>query len=42
VILDFRDTAATDHEITADMALAGGYYVLTRAGAFTIWASDGR
>jgi hypothetical protein len=42
VILDFRDTTATDHELTADMARAGGYYVLTRAGAFTIWASDGR
>jgi hypothetical protein len=39
VILDFGDTAATDVLITADMRRAGGYYVLARAGAFTIWAS---
>jgi hypothetical protein len=39
VILDFGDTAATDVLITADMQRAGGYYVLARAGPFTIWAS---
>ena len=39
VILDFGDTAATDVQITADMRHAGGYYVLARAGQFTIWAS---
>jgi 4-amino-4-deoxy-L-arabinose transferase-like glycosyltransferase len=39
VILDFGDTAATDKEITADMRHAGGYYVLARAGRFTVWAS---
>jgi hypothetical protein len=39
VILDFGDTAATDVAITADMRRAGGYYVLARAGSFTIWAS---
>jgi hypothetical protein len=39
VILDFGDTAATDIQITADMRRAGGYYVMTRAGQFTIWAS---
>jgi hypothetical protein len=39
VILDFGDTAATDIQITADMRRAGGYYVLARAGQFTIWAS---
>ena len=39
VILDFGDTAATDVLITADMRRAGGYYVLARAGPFTIWAS---
>ena len=39
VILDFGDTAATDREIAADMRHAGRYYVLTRAGRFTIWAS---
>jgi hypothetical protein len=38
VILDFGDTAATDSQIIADMRHAGGYYVLTRAGRFTIWA----
>ena len=39
VILNFGDTAATDTQITADMRHAGGYYVLARAGQFTIWAS---
>jgi hypothetical protein len=39
VILDFGDTAAADVLITADMRRAGGYYVLARAGAFTIWAA---
>ena len=39
MILDFGDTAATDSQITADMRYAGGYYVLARAGWFTIWAS---
>ena len=39
VILDFGDTAATDRQITADMRHAGGYFVLARAGRFTIWAS---
>jgi 4-amino-4-deoxy-L-arabinose transferase-like glycosyltransferase len=39
VILNFGDTAATDRVITADMRHAGGYYILTRAGRFTIWAS---
>ena len=39
VILDFGDTSATDFQITADMRRAGGYYVLERAGRFTIWAS---
>jgi Dolichyl-phosphate-mannose-protein mannosyltransferase len=39
VILDFGDTAAVDTKITADMRDAGGYYVLGRAGRFTIWAS---
>jgi hypothetical protein len=38
VILDFGDTAATDTEIAADMQATGGYYVLARAGRFTIWA----
>jgi 4-amino-4-deoxy-L-arabinose transferase-like glycosyltransferase len=38
VILDFGDTSATDSQITADMRRAGGYYVLARAGQFTIWA----
>ena len=41
VILDFGDTATTDTQITADMRRAGGYYVLARAGRFTIWASRG-
>jgi 4-amino-4-deoxy-L-arabinose transferase-like glycosyltransferase len=39
VILDFGDTSATDTQITADMRHAGGYYVLARAGRFTIWAA---
>ena len=39
VILDFGDTAATDLQITADMRRAGGYFVLERAGRFTVWAS---
>jgi hypothetical protein len=39
VILDFSDTLAADRDITADMHRAGGYYVLARAGQFTIWAS---
>jgi 4-amino-4-deoxy-L-arabinose transferase-like glycosyltransferase len=39
VILDFGDTAVADVQITADMRQAGGYYVLARAGQFTIWAS---
>jgi hypothetical protein len=42
VILDFGDTAATDTQITADMRHAGGYYVLARAGQFTIWAWKAR
>jgi hypothetical protein len=41
VVLGFGDTAATDTQITADMHRAGGYYVLARAGEFTIWASRG-
>ncbi len=40
VILDFGDTAATDSQITADMRQTGGYYVLARAGQFTIWTSE--
>jgi 4-amino-4-deoxy-L-arabinose transferase-like glycosyltransferase len=39
VILDYGDTAATDQQVTADMARAGGYYVLARVGHYTIWAS---
>jgi hypothetical protein len=39
VILDFGDTAATDRQISADMARTGGYYVLAHVGSFTIWAS---
>jgi 4-amino-4-deoxy-L-arabinose transferase-like glycosyltransferase len=39
VILDFGDTAAADVQIAADMRRAGGYYVLARAGRFTIWAA---
>jgi hypothetical protein len=39
VILDFGDTAAIDSQITADMRHTGGYYILARAGHFTIWAS---
>jgi Dolichyl-phosphate-mannose-protein mannosyltransferase len=42
VILDFGDTLTTDTQITADMRHAGGYYVLTRTGRFTIWASRTR
>jgi len=38
VILDFGDTARADKAIVADIGRAGGYYVLTRAGQFTIWA----
>ena len=40
VILDFGDTAATDSQIVADMRQAGGYYVLARAGWFTVWATQ--
>jgi uncharacterized membrane protein len=40
IILDFGDTSATDRELTSDMARAGGYHVLAKAGAFTIWASQ--
>ena len=40
VILNFGDTAAVDRQITADMRSSGGYYVLARAGRFTIWASE--
>jgi len=39
VVLNFKDTVTTDAQITADMRHAGGYYVLTRTGQFTIWAS---
>jgi 4-amino-4-deoxy-L-arabinose transferase-like glycosyltransferase len=39
VILDFGDTSATDAVITAAMHHTGGYYVLARAGSYTIWAS---
>jgi Dolichyl-phosphate-mannose-protein mannosyltransferase len=39
VILDFGDTASADQQITADMRYAGGYYVLARAGRYTIYAS---
>jgi hypothetical protein len=39
VILDFGDTAAADVLITADMHRAGGYYVLSRTGPFTVWAA---
>ena len=39
LILNFGDTAATDRQITSDMRDAGGYYVVARAGRFTIWAS---
>jgi 4-amino-4-deoxy-L-arabinose transferase-like glycosyltransferase len=38
VMLDSGDTAATDAQIITDMYEAGGYYILTRAGRFTIWA----
>jgi hypothetical protein len=40
VILNFGDTAAVDRQITADMRSSGGYYVLARAGRFTIWAAE--
>ena len=40
VILTYGDTAATDRAITADMRHTGGYYMLTRAGRFTIWAAQ--
>jgi hypothetical protein len=40
IILDFGDTSATDRELTSDMTRAGGYHVLAKAGAFTIWASQ--
>jgi len=40
VILTYGDTAATDRAVTADMRRSGGYYVLTRAGRFTIWATQ--
>ena len=39
VILNFGDTVTADTQIAADMRHAGGYYVLTRTGRFTIWAS---
>jgi 4-amino-4-deoxy-L-arabinose transferase-like glycosyltransferase len=39
VILDFGDTVAADVLVTADMRRAGGYYVLARAGPFTVWAA---
>jgi 4-amino-4-deoxy-L-arabinose transferase-like glycosyltransferase len=38
VILDFADTTAADRQISADMHRAGHYYVLARAGGYTIWA----
>jgi hypothetical protein len=38
VILDSGDTAATDAQIITDMYQTGGYYILTHAGRFTIWA----
>jgi len=38
VILDSGDTAATDTQIITDMYQTGGYYILTHAGRFTIWA----
>ena len=40
VILGFGDTAATDRQISADIARTGGYYVLAHVGSFTIWASE--
>jgi hypothetical protein len=39
VILDFGDTAVVDRTIVADIAHSGGYYLLARAGQFTIWAA---
>jgi hypothetical protein len=38
VILDSGDTPATDAQIITDMYQTGGYYILTHAGRFTIWA----
>jgi len=38
VILHSGDTAATDAQIITDMYQTGGYYILTHAGRFTIWA----
>lgn len=38
VVLNFADTAAVDRKITADMHRARGYYVMARAGRFTVWA----
>jgi hypothetical protein len=40
VILTYGDTATTDRAITEDIRHAGGYYVLTHAGHFTIWAAQ--
>jgi hypothetical protein len=40
VILDFADTTAADRQITTEMRRAGHYYVLARAGRYTIWASE--
>jgi Dolichyl-phosphate-mannose-protein mannosyltransferase len=40
VILDFADTPAADRQITSDMRRAGRYYVLARAGQYTIWALE--
>jgi hypothetical protein len=40
IILDFGDTASTDQRVVTDMVRAGGYIVLDRAGAYTIWASE--
>jgi 4-amino-4-deoxy-L-arabinose transferase-like glycosyltransferase len=39
VILDFGDTAAADRQITAAMRRSGDYYILARAGRYTIWAA---
>lgn len=38
VILTFEDTPATDREITVAMRHADAYYLMARAGRFTIWA----
>ncbi len=40
IILDFGDTAGTDREVVSDMDRAGGYHVLAKAGAFTVFASQ--